>query len=462
MYHPAVEQIARALVGTGYEGDVFAVGGCVRDSLMGLPPAGDIDLVTSQDAEGLARFLFERGLAGKQPEVFTRFGTAMVIVDGARVEIVRARSESYSSTSRKPDVQPASYMEDARRRDFTVNTLQYNLKSGETIDLLGQGLADLDAKILRTPLDPVATFRDDPLRMMRAVRFRHRLGFGYAPGLFEAMRSEAGRLQIVSQERIQEEFNKVLMHGSAPAALDDLMESGLLAEFAPELAEMRGVTQGDWHDKDVWGHTLAVVRAAECGSLLLKLSALCHDIGKPPTRTVDATGAIRFFSHENVGADIAAKLLDRMRYSDVVVRQVWLLVKNHMRLNSMETISDSAGRRLVRQMGDLLETWLDLVEADAAGLKRGVKKLDIRAVRARLAEISELTPRDTLESPLSGDEIMAETGLPAGPGIGEFKAMLLEAVLEGNLAPGDKEGALALLRTQLPNATVSKPVSECD
>ncbi|MER3466736.1 MAG: tRNA nucleotidyltransferase, partial [Armatimonadota bacterium] len=202
----ALERIAEATRGTKWEGRLFAVGGCVRDALLGLPEGTDFDVVTEESSQELANFLYTMGVSSIPPVAYPRFGTALVRIGEANVEIVTARRESYAPESRKPKVAPATLLEDARRRDFTVNTLLRNLHTGELLDPLGIGLTDLRERVLRTPLDPEATFSDDPLRMLRAVRFRWRLGLTPAESLYDAIRQKRSRLSIVSVERIRNEL----------------------------------------------------------------------------------------------------------------------------------------------------------------------------------------------------------------------------------------------------------------
>jgi poly(A) polymerase len=441
--------IREATRGTAYEGDLFLVGGFVRDELLGLPPKDDVDLVTRGDAPALARMLFEKGVSEIAPVTYERFGTAMILVQGVNVELITARRESYDAISRKPHVETASYEEDAQRRDITVNTLMRGLHDGELRDPLGLGLPDLEAKLLRTPIDPRQTFRDDPLRMLRVVRFRGKLGFAPAPGLYEAIREERERLDIVSRERIRDELVKMLAHPSGQDALEELRQLGLLERFAPELLPMVGCTQGHFHHLDVWHHSLLVMRQAGIGDLTLTLAALLHDVGKPATRFVDGEGHIRFFGHESVGAEIAATLLRRLKFSEAEIEDVVRLVRHHMRLGSSPEFSAAAARRLMRDLGDDVERLLALVEADASSLAPGVRALDLDPIRARLAEVQVATPREQLESPLSGQQIMAIRGLAPGPEVGRLKGALLELVLEGELAPGDVEGATERLKRGL-------------
>ncbi|RYG18180.1 CCA tRNA nucleotidyltransferase, partial [bacterium] len=208
----ALDAIRQATQSTAYERDLYLVGGAVRDELLGLPPQADVDLVTTGPVEPLVDLL--RPISSIAPVVYERFGTAMLRIDRTPVELVQARKESYEGGSRKPQVEPATLEDDARRRDFTANALMRRLSDGELIDPTSRGLEDLQAKLLRTPLEPGETFRDDPLRMLRAVRFRWKLGFEPATGLYEAIRENAGRLKIVSEERIRDELRKMIIHPS--------------------------------------------------------------------------------------------------------------------------------------------------------------------------------------------------------------------------------------------------------
>ena len=447
--HPALEAVRQATVGTRYEGDLYIVGGYVRDELLGLEHGSDADLVTTHDAPALAELLHAKGLTDEAPVTYPRFGTAMLAIDGLTIEFVTARKESYDPLSRKPSVEAATLMEDAARRDFTVNTLLRGLHDDHLSDPTGVGLQDLSTKTLRTPRAPDLTFRDDPLRMLRAVRFRWQLGFEPAPGLYEGIRKEAERLKIVSAERIKDEWLKMLATSTAADALADLMTTGLLAQFAPELVAMKGVEQGSYHHLDVWNHTLAAVRNVTSGDTLLNLATLLHDVGKPSTKMLDEKGQTRFFGHETIGAKIAQDLLRRLKFSNSDVEAVSRLVKNHMRLGSSPELSATAARRLIRDLGDDLPRLLALVDADANALKAGVRVLNLDQIRARIEEVQRQTPKETLESPLSGEEIMAYLGVPSGPEVGHAKAFLVEAVLDGQLDPGDSEKAKKILRTYL-------------
>lgn len=449
--HPALTKIQHAIEGTPFDGDVFLVGGAVRDELLGLTGSDDFDLVTRESAPSLARHLFDQGIATFAPVTFERFGTAMVEVDGIKIELVTARKESYDKKSRKPSVEPGTYEDDARRRDFTLNTLMRSLKTGELIDPLDCGVDDLNNKVMRTPLDPVKTFDDDPLRMLRAVRFRWRFGLEPAKGLYDAIYMRRGRLKIVSFERIRDELFKILGHPTASYALQDLMKLKVFELIAPEFVPMLGCEQGDYHHLDVWHHTLKVVdNLHEKGStdLSLILAALFHDIGKPATQSLE-NGKIRFFGHEAVGAEMARTVLNRWKLSGDQVDTVVSLVKNHMRLGSAPTFSDSAARRLLKDLGEDVPRLLDLVDADANALKKGVRVLDLQAIRETIERVEAETPVAKLISPLTGQEIMELTGLMQGKDIGRLKKMLDNMVVEGQLSPDDKEKASKLVLDNL-------------
>lgn len=437
MDHPVLRELAEAVSRTGFEGRVFLVGGAVRDELLGKQVALDFDLVVEGDALELARELFEMGVSSIPPVTYPRFGTAMVMVNGERVELVTARKENYREDSRKPTVEPATILEDAMRRDFTCNTLMVRLGTDEVVDPLGTGLADLKAGILRTPLDPGETFREDPLRMLRAVRFRWKLGFEYAPGVWEALVESAARLKIISVERIQEELRKILVLPEAWRAVEELRTSGLLSEFWPELLASVGVDQGGGAPT-VWEHILGVVRTSK-PDLMVRLAALLHDVDKPTTKTIEK-GRVRFWKHEEIGAETAVKMMRRLHFSEAEVGRVKVLVRQHMRFGSQGEFSKRAARRLIRDTGAAIDQLLDLAVADREAYKDGAGRR-IEQLRELVNEVRKETPMEALVSPLSGAEIMELTGLEPGPEVGEVKARLEEMVVEGSLGAGDKAAA---------------------
>ncbi len=418
----------------------WIVGGYVRDHLIGATHP-EIDVVVE---DGGAARLAERfaQLAGAGPPVtFERYGTAQVTLPGHLVEFVSARSESYAPESRKPQVRPATLEEDLRRRDFTVNTLLMDF-DGNIYDRLGSARADLDARLLRTPAEPLQTFNDDPLRMLRAVRFAAQLGFNLAPDLLPAMRQLSGRLAapVISVERTAEELRKMLLSERPKLALE-LLDSGKLLEVVlPELAACKGVEQGGYHTHDVYGHTLLAVGLTP-PDLVVRLAALLHDVGKPATATPDGA----FTGHEVVGAGLARTVLERLRFSQKEIDAVVTLVLLHLRpVFYRSEWSDGAVRRLARDAGAQIEQLMALARADiGASAYPEPQKLDELADRLA-AVLSEKPTR--LAPPIDGEDIMRARGIPPGPAVGRIKERLGELIMDGEVEPS-REAVLAYLES---------------
>jgi putative nucleotidyltransferase with HDIG domain len=433
------EELLRLLKRAAADLDVKAwvVGGYVRDSLLGRPHPNPDVVVEGGGGLALARRFAE--LAGASPPViFERFGTAQVTVPGHLVEFVTARTESYAPDSRKPDVRPASLEEDLRRRDFTINSLLMDL-DGNVADPLG-GRRDLEAKILRTPADPLRTFTDDPLRMLRAVRFAAELGFQLDPGLVPAMRALKARLTppVISIERTAEELRKMLASPRPKLALGLLDEAELLEVILPEIAACKGVAQTGYHTHDVFGHTLLTVEATP-PDLLLRVAALFHDTGKPQTAKGDGT----FLGHDEVGAEIARRALERLRFSQKEIEVVVRLVRLHLRpVFYKSEWTDGAVRRLARDAGPLLDRLMLLARADiAASAYPEPEKLD--ELQARLESVQSERP-SRLAPLISGEEIMRVRGVGAGPEVGRLKQKLEELVLDGEI-PAEKQAVIDYL-----------------
>jgi len=443
---PALKTIRDVLSDTPFQGKVFLIGGAVRDAILGRPTSADMDFVLEGDVAELVEKLHQWLQLPKQPVVFERFGTAMLMIEHMQCEFVSARKESYHPDSRKPEVRQGTLRDDALRRDFTVNALMADLWTAEVLDTLEVGLSDLEAKILRTPLDPSVTFADDPLRMLRAVRFKHKLGFQIDPEVIAAIKQQAHRIGIVSPERVQGELDQMLLGPSRSEAIQDLMDFGLLDILIPEFRVLIGVEQGHYHHKDVWGHTLEVLEHAAGGDLELAWACLLHDIAKPKTKTIESNGRIRFFGHELVGADMAVHILKRLRYSNEQVQIVKRLVRNHMRIANIEAIKKPGLRRLLRDMDGVLEPFLELLDADSKAHHPDMPKLDIDSLRAKLEAVRKETPVELLKSPVSGRELMAAFELEPGDQIREIKSYLEQMVLDGTLSPDDKSGAIDAAR----------------
>jgi len=430
----------------------FSVGGYVRDRVMGRP-CTDIDVVV-ENGQGLevAEAVATR-LGASPPVRFDRFGTAQLAYGDILVEFVSARAESYAEDSRKPFVREATLDEDVRRRDFTCNTLLADA-DGDVTDLLGLGLADIDAKLLRTPLPASETFAEDPLRAVRAVRFAVTLGFRMDAEIMPAIRANLDRLQdVVSVERVSVELRKMLLSDRPGDAFRLMRESGILARLMPEVEAMAGVEQSGFHSHDVLDHTLHALDACAARGrgasppeeLVLRLAVLLHDVGKPATAARDGD-RITFLGHPEEGVRLATAMLRRLRFSNAEIEAVARLVAMHMRpiQYDPEGWGDAAVRRLVRDAEEGLDALLDLADADMAAsayppedaarkvgdLRRRIGALDVDAVRA-------------LRPPLDGDTLMQRFGRPAGPWVGRVQRALLEAVLDGDLPTGDAGVAAA-------------------
>src|SRR5256712_13761072 len=409
-------------------GKAWIVGGYVRDVLLERPhPNPD---VVVEGGAGLALAHRFAEVAGAPPPVtFERYGTAQVTLPGHLVDVVPARAESSGPDSRKPDVRPDTREEDLRRRDFTINTLLMDLEGG-IHDRLG-GRRDLEAGILRTPADPMRTFADDPLRMLRGIRFAAQLDFRLAPELVPAMRYMKSRLSppVISPERVADELRKMLESPRPKLALELLDESELLGLILPEIAACKGVPQSGYHTHDVFSHTLLTVEATP-RDLLLRVAALFHDVGKPAT----AKGEGTFLGHEEAGAGIAKAVLERLRFSQKDIDVVVALVRLHLRpVFYKSEWTDGAVRRLARDAGPLLDRLMALARADiAASAYPAPEKLD--ELQARLDRVRAERP-SRLQPLITGQEIMAIRRIGPGPEVGRIKRRLEELVIDGELPP---------------------------
>ncbi len=415
----------------------LVVGGYVRDRLLGGARAAGIRevdiLVEKGSGIELATAVAHR-LNGHPPVVFERFGTAHVDAGPLALEFVSTRTERYDPQSRKPQVSPGRLEEDVIRRDFTVNTLLMDW-DGTVLDLTGRGLTDLQARRIVTPLDPRATFDEDPLRMVRAVRFATTLEFELDPAVASAIRENAGRLQppVVSMERIRDELVKLLLAGDLERGLTMLDDTGLLVRILPQLEAGKGMEQGGWHSHDVFGHGLQAA-ALTPPDLITRLAGLLHDVGKPATKEVK-DGKVTFINHQLVGAEMAGLALRNLRFSGEVNEAVTQLIRLHMRPIQYDpgAWEDKAVRRLVRDAGPHLDRLLALGRADMrASHYPGVQKIDDLESRIRRLDTAAI---NAIRSPLTGDDLMARTGRPPGPWIKRVKAALEEAMVDGTLAP---------------------------
>jgi poly(A) polymerase len=434
--------------------DVYVVGGYVRDLLLGAE-GHDIDVVVMGDGVAFARKVATR-LAIDTVVTFEQFGTAMLPVDGGKVEFVGARKEKYSAGSRKPRVTVGTLEDDLLRRDFTVNAVAASLNKGRygrIVDPLG-GREDIQARLLRTPLDPAETFDDDPLRIMRAVRFTSQLECVLEPRTRAALETMRERLAIVSQERITEEFLRMLKTRKPSVALKLMFESGILRIVFPEIEHMAGVDQRrDHHHKDVFLHTCVVVdnTAATTGNVWLRFAALVHDIAKPRTKAFQPGVGWTFHGHEEIGARMMRKVFQRLRLPMAHLPYVEKLVRLHLRPMVLvdEEVTDSAVRRLMFEAGPDIDDLMVLCRADITSKNPTLVKRYLRNYELVMQKIREVEEKDRIRNwqpPVKGDEIMAVCGIPPGRRVGILKDAIENAILDGKI-PNDHDAALNYLLT---------------
>ena len=424
--------------------ELFLVGGPVRDAILGRVTVGaDLDFTTDARPAEILRLL--AGLAESTWDVGIAFGTIGAVVDGRQVEITTYRSEHYDPESRKPEVNFGdSLAGDLGRRDFTVNAMALSVPDGDLIDQV-DGLADLQARVLRTPGSPEQSFTDDPLRMMRAARFAAQLDFEVAPEVLVAMGAMAERLSIVSAERIRDELMKIVMSPDPRRGLTMLVDTGLAEYVLPELPLLRLEVDEHHHHKDVYEHTLTVLEQAMILETahepasgpdpVLRLAALLHDIGKPRTRKFEGDGRVSFHHHEVVGARMTKKRMQALRFSNEMIDEVSGLVELHLRFHGYGTgdWTDSAVRRYVRDAGPLLTRLHKLTRADsttrnrrrAIALQRTYDHLE-----ERIAELAAQEELAAIRPDLDGQQIMAILQIAPGPVVGEAYRFLMDLRLD--------------------------------
>ena len=424
---------------------LYLVGGSVRDALMGRDVAEiDFDFATSARPDRIAAIL--EGWADSVYRIGEAFGTIGAMKDGRSVEITTFRSEIYRDESRKPQVTYSDDIEtDLSRRDFTVNAIALELPSFEPVDPYG-GLQDLENKVLRTPLDPEISFGDDPLRMLRLFRFQATLGFAADVQAIAAVQRMAGRLSIVSAERIRDEFSKLMLAEAPGAALAMIVATGLSTYFVPELDKLAMAQDPEHRHKDVLAHTLAVVDRTR-PDLVLRLAALFHDIGKPDTREF-GPGGVTFHHHEVVGARITRERLRALAYPREIVDDVSRLVFLHLRPHTLKLgWTDSAVRRYVRDSGHLLDRLNALVRADVTTANQKKQRQiqeGIDELERRIAVLSEQEELARLRAPIDGHDVMTYTGIGPGPMVGEIMDILLEKRIEEG--PYTRKAAFEIVR----------------
>src|SRR5690554_2590695 len=440
--HEAFELVGTSADELGQE--VYVVGGFVRDYLLGRTQKNDFDFVVVGSGIDLANKVHSKAKGASKLSVFKRFGTAMFKWEDTELEFVGARRESYSEDSRKPFVEDGSLEDDQKRRDFTINALAISLNSetfGELIDPFN-GVEDLEAKIIRTPLAPDVTYSDDPLRMMRAIRFAAQLDFEIEEKSFQSIKDNAKRIKIVSNERVMDEFQKIMMTDRPSIGLKLLDEANLMQYILPELVALKGIeeVEGQKH-KDNFYHTLEVVDnvSPHTDNVWLRWAALLHDIGKAPTKRYDKKVGWTFHGHEYVGSKMIYRIFKRLKLPlGAPLKYVQKIVKLSSRPISLidENVTDSALRRLLFDAGDDLDDLIKLCKADITTKnpkKQKRFKENFVLVEAKIKEVEERDKVRNFQPPISGEEIMETFDLKPCKEVGMIKNAIKEAILDGEI-----------------------------
>ncbi len=444
--------------------EAYVVGGYVRDYYLHRPST-DIDVVVVGSGVAVAEELGRQ--LGVKVTVYRTYGTAMLRWRGSEVEFVGARRESYTPESRNPHVEPGTLEDDQRRRDFTINAMAWSANGatfGELVDPFG-GMDDLDDCIIRTPCEPERTFSDDPLRMMRAVRFASQLGFDIDDSTFEGICRQAERINIISRERISVELNKILASPAPSIGLTLMRTSGLLRYVLPELDRMAGIERRGKHaHKDNFEHTMKVLdNVARCtDDLWLRWAALLHDIGKPQTKAYDSHAGWTFHQHEAVGSKIVPQIFRRLKLPmNEPMRFVQKMVFLHMRpiVLSEDMVTDSAVRRLLFEAGDDVEKLMLLCEADITSGNDNKVRLFLKnfeLVREKMRDLEERDRIRNFQPPVTGDLIMRTYNLPPSSVIGEIKEVIKNAILDG-VIPNDYDAAYRLMEEEAERRGIARP-----
>lgn len=451
--HPVFKVLSQ--YATSEQLEVYVIGGWVRDLLLGLP-SKDIDILVIGDGPQLARATAEI-LKVKKVSIFKNFGTAHFKYKDLDIEFVGARKESYTLESRKPHTSQGTLQDDQNRRDFTINSMAISLRQetlGQLIDPFN-GQEDLQNRIIRTPLDPNITFSDDPLRMLRAIRFATRLDFKITATCLEAMKINSGRLQILSQERITDELNKIICTAQPSRGFKLMQATGLLAHFFPELIALQGVEirNGKTH-KDNFLHTLEVLDnlAQHTDNLWLRWAAILHDIAKAPTKRFDAEIGWTFHGHEELGAKMVPRLFKRLRLPlDHQMKYIQKLVRLHLRPIALVkgTVTDAAIRRLLHEAGDDIDDLMRLCNADITSknefkVKRFKQNFELVSEKLKLVEEKDRVRN--FQPPVSGQLIMDTFQIGPCAAIGIVKTHIKDAILEGHITNDYTEAVAEMLR----------------
>lgn len=445
--HPVFKVVSQIVTENNLES--YVIGGFVRDLILDRP-SKDIDIVVVGNGLELAKLAAEK-LRVKKVSYFKNFGTAQFKYKDLEIEFVGARKESYQRDSRKPIVEDGTLQDDQNRRDFTINAFALSLHQDNFGDLIDpfNGLKDLEAGIIRTPLDPDTTFSDDPLRMMRAIRFASQLNFKIEPSCLQSILDNSNRLEIISKERIIDELNKIILSKEPSRGFKLLFSTKLLHQFFPEMIALHGVETIDGKShKDNFYHTLEVLDnvAEKSDNLWLRWSAIMHDIAKPPTKRFDPQVGWTFHGHEEIGARMTPKIFKRLKMPlDNKMKFVQKMVRLHLRPISLvkSNVTDSAVRRLLFEAGDDIDDLMTLCNADITSknefkVKKYKKNFEI--VSQKLKDIEEKDRVRNFQPPVSGEFIMQTFDLKPCALIGDIKTKIKDAILEG-IIPNEKEAA---------------------
>lgn len=434
-----LDLVKRTIQGTEWEARINLVGGAVRDQIMG-NPVDDLDFVVEGNiSAGLdfATWLCKTWNVYKQganPVVFPNYGTASMHFKDIKLEFVAPRKEKYTPGSRKPVVTDGTLMDDAMRRDCTINSLMRNISTGKIIDLTGKGLNDIKQGIIRTPSDPKIIFKDDPLRMLRVIRFSGKYGFKIMPEVIENVSKYANWIESISKERISEELNKILVTKKPSTSIRLLKDTGLLKYISPELNSMLGMVQNMYHTEDVFDHTMTVLDNTP-PDLLTRLMALFHDVGKVETRTIDPDGSVHFYGHEDSSGKMVRKIMSRLKYSNDMIDTVALGASSHMLLKNglddASKLSDKALRRFSVATGGHLQNILDVIHADnISHAEESAMPNQVGHIRQRIEKLGAPVVKSDVKLPIDGNDIKQILGIKDSPLIGKVKKAIEDAWFE--------------------------------